>query len=247
MGSQRADMTRQLHVHFETYNAFSIEIMIQYSSWFSVPNCFVLGILFQQGYFNSSLLVVCLFVFPYGGKKILSINLGYKKHLSERIHSSNRLPWCGVIWKGEEQGELEGRRLPGCKWPLSPSASIWSCQLWLCLITSHYYNRQVLCSVLAIHTLLYHWGPRKAQLEDNNGVYFYNKLSYADFKSKGQLSTSEKSGMMGTKLKLQATWGFISCLVWKALHLDPMCLSLLLPGLVSLQLISQYETDWWHT
>lgn len=115
--------------------------------------------------------------------------------------------------KSRESWRAEGSQ--PAKWPLSPSASIWSCQLWLCLIISHYYNRQFLCSVLAIHTLLYHWGPRKAQLEDNNGVYFYNKLSYADFKSKGQLSTSEKSGMMGTKLKLQATWGFISCLVWK--------------------------------
>lgn len=149
--------------------------------------------------------------------------------------------------KSRESWRAEGSQ--PAKWPLSPSASIWSCQLWLCLITSHYYNRQFLCSVLAIHTLLYHWGPRKAQLEDNNGVYFYNKLSYAYFKSKGQLSTSEKSGMMGTKLKLQATWGFISCLcVEVTLHLNPMCFLYLLPGLVSLQLFSQYmkQTDDTH-
>ena len=72
------------------------------------------------------------------------------------------------------------------------------------------------------------------------------KPSYSFFKSKGQLSTSEESGMMGTKLKLQATWGFISCLCVEVTpHLNPMCFLYSLSGLVSLQLFSQYmkQTD----
>lgn len=148
--------------------------------------------------------------------------------------------------KSRESWRAEGS--PPAKWPLSSSASIWSYQLWLCLITSHHYYRQFLCSVLAIHTLLYHWGPRKAQLEDNNGVYFYNKLSNTYYKSKGQLSTSEKSGMMGTKLKLQAMSGFISCLCVEVTpHLNPMCFLYSLTWTYFFStLLPIYETEWWH-
>lgn len=102
-------------------------------------------------------------------------------------------------------------------------------------------------SAQPLSTLIFAPSPTKIfnglVLEDNNGVHSYNKLLYIYFKSKEWLSKSEKSGTMGTKSKLQTTWGK-RLLTWILCPLFPILISwTCFPS----ALLSRYETNWGHT